>query len=131
MKQFDVLWIENEEEYHEGILYSLKAKRGALGFSVIPWWYESYAKMVEFGFMELSSLHMSIVLVDYNLDGMDGDQIIAEIRSHKANNNIPIMFYSGGKNIEELERLTSEYENIVYSQKDTLQSDLETYLKKL
>jgi CheY-like chemotaxis protein len=132
MKQFDVLWIEDEEDYQDGILYSLKAKRDALGFAVIPWWYDCWDKLLEFGHMELSGLHMSIVLVDYNLDGsMEGDKIIAHIRSHKANNNIPIIFYSGAKNIEELEKLTSKYENIYYSQKGTLQDDLEAHLADL
>lgn len=131
MTVYDVLWIEDEEEYQEGILYGLDAKRVQLGFTVVPWHYLSYADLEEKGTMNLSSLHMTVAVIDYNLPGIDGDAIIEKIRSHKANDKLPIIFYSGGKNIEELEALTSKYANIIYSQKGTLSGDLEDFLLSL
>lgn len=130
MKVFDVLWIEDDEEFVDGTLANFKEDRDSYGFTIVPWHYTEIEDFNKNSHLELCSLHISIVCVDYNLPGgVNGNDIIKEIRSHKQNENIDIIFYSAAKNEKELQEiievtLQSEVINIYYANKDTLEDQI-------
>lgn len=125
MKLIDVLWIEDDQRYVNSVLYYLKTKKDEIQFTVLPWHHRSWESMENQEELELDKISMGCILVDYHLETtVTGDEIIKRIRSHKINDDIPIIFYSGGKNIEELEALIASHKNISFSQKDTLKDDI-------
>jgi CheY-like chemotaxis protein len=129
MNVHDVLWIEDDSEFVDGVLANFKEDRDELGFAIIPWHYISLEDFENNSHLELNAISMSLVCVDYNLPGgVNGNEIIATIRSNPANLGIKIIFYSALKNETELKEILEEIldnvDGIFFAQKDTLEDQI-------
>lgn len=126
MRIIDVLWIEDDSEFTDGHLANFKEDRDELGFTIVPWQYESKDEFDKNAHHELDSLSMELAIIDNNLPGINGNEIIKQIRSHEANKNLPIIFYSYAKNAIELKELIENTldeknpSNIFYCHKNDL-----------
>ncbi|WP_437395415.1 hypothetical protein [Flagellimonas lutimaris] len=126
----DLLWIEDDTEFVDGTLANFKEDREDLGFAIVPWHYVSKEEFDKDSHLELESLAIGLVCIDYNLPGgINGNEIIKIIRGYKANKEIPIIFYSAAKNESELKKILEEtfdeeIDNIFYSTKDTLEDQI-------
>jgi DNA-binding response OmpR family regulator len=126
MKLHSVLWIEDDAEIVNGIIENFSEDKEERGYNIMPSHFLSLKKMKEDPDMEISSIVMTLVCVDYNLpDGVNGNDIIKIIRSYKANKEVPIIFYSFAKNEIELQQiLESTIDNtsdIYYAHQDDLE----------
>jgi CheY-like chemotaxis protein len=126
MDLIDMLWLEDEKKIVSTVLDSLYDGKEELGFSIVPFHYTSKAHFDKESGLELNALVMGLVCIDYNLPGgVNGNEIIKQIRSHKANKKIPIIFYSAMKTEIELEEILKNeldnLDNIYFAHKDTLE----------
>lgn len=129
MHIYDILWIEDDTEFVDGTLANFKEDRDELGFAVVPWHYTSLEDFSNNSHLELSSLQIKVVCIDYNLPGgINGNQIIEQIRRHEPNRDIEIIFYSAAKNESELKSILedslADLNKIYYAHKDTLEDQL-------
>lgn len=130
MKVIDVLWIEDDTEFVDGTLANFKEDRDELGFAIVPWHYTSKDDFDKNSHLELDALSIGLVCVDFNLPGgVNGNELIKQIRSHEPNKAIDIIFYSAAKNEKELQAiigdtLEEEFQNIYFANKDSLEDQI-------
>lgn len=132
-KSFDILWIEDEEEFMHDTVESLNNSSDGK-YGIIPDCYLTAEDFYNSSTLTLSGLHFTVALVDFNLvGGINGNQIIAKIRSYKANDSLCIIFYSAYKSPSELKGILSEdletIDNILFSSKETVEDELFRFLK--
>lgn len=132
---FDVLFIEDEEEYILETVDGLNIS-GKPDFGVIPDYYLNAKSFYTSAKLNLKGLQFSLALVDFNLPGgINGDEVIAEIRKHNQNYDLTIIFYSADKTPGELkniieEKIGSELIGILYSSKETLEDECYRFFKE-
>lgn len=100
-------FVEDTIEYHNALKYEIDPQLRIKGINP------------EFIFRKDNStlaqdliIGVSIVLIDYDLGKMFGDEIIAEIDSSPEYKSLPIIFYSGGESLESLRNKTKQYGNV-------------------
>ena len=95
MDLYSIFWIEDDEKIVEKIINNFSEDKEERGYTLMPHHYVCLDDFTENSKMELSSIVMELVCIDYNLPGgINGDVIIRKIRSYPANRTIPIIFYS-------------------------------------
>jgi hypothetical protein len=73
---------------------------------------------------------VDVIAIDYDLGGIFGDDIIAEIDSFPEYRSIKILFYSGGEPLESLIEKTRKYGNVICCTKHQLGGKLIDLLVK-
>ncbi|WP_343534035.1 hypothetical protein [Pedobacter sp.] len=129
----DILWIEDDTKFVEGILKNFDVDSVDLGYKINPFHYVSLQDFENEAGLELSALALKLVCVDYNLPNVNGDEIIEKIRSFEANKTIRIVFYSYAKNEKELREILLErlpnLDNIHFIHKSELEDAIIAHLK--
>jgi CheY-like chemotaxis protein len=124
----DVLWFEDDEDdkFIDSLHYNLKPDLEDLSirFHIHP--YKDKKSFDNENGGELSGLRMGLILIDFNLPGgINGDEIIKEIRSYPNNDDIPIIFYSVYLDLPDLKgRLDKTYKQVKSVQRDGLQDEI-------
>ncbi|PIF32435.1 response regulator receiver domain-containing protein [Flavobacterium sp. 9] len=106
MKLHNILWIEDDPKIVENITESFSEAKDEKGYNVMPTHFLSLEDLENDPHLEISSITMALICVDYNLPGgFNGNDVIKKIRSYKANKNVTIIFYSFAKNETELKQI--------------------------
>lgn len=126
MDLHNILFIEDDQDIVGGIIENFSEDKEERGYNIMPSHFLSLKKLEEDPDMEISSISMEIVCVDFNLpNGVNGNEIIKLIRSFDANKNVPIIFYSFAKNEQELQKILQDTiddtTNIYYAHQDDLE----------
>ncbi len=136
MELHSILWIEDDEPTVNGILESFSEDKEENGYNIMPHPFISLEDFKKNSSIDLSAIHMAVVCIDFNLPGgINGNEIIKEIRSYPSNKNLKILFYSFLKNESELKNILEDTiedtSNILYAHQDDLEERLKLFLDEL
>jgi len=135
MELHNILWVEDDPEIVEGIVANFSEDKYERGYNIMPSHFLSKKEIDDDPDMEISSINMDLVCVDFNLPGgVNGNEIIKSIRSYEANKSVAIIFYSFAKNEQELQKILNETiddtSNIYFSHQDDLEDRIILLLEK-
>ncbi|MGB5981693.1 MAG: hypothetical protein WBG46_06080 [Nonlabens sp.] len=136
MKLHSVLWIEDDESTIKGLLDIFSEDKEDNGYNLMPHAFESLADFHENSGLDLNAIHMALVCIDFNLpNGVNGNEIINQIRSYPANSTLKIIFYSFSQNELELQSLMAETledtRDIYYAHQDDLEDRIKLLLDEI
>lgn len=129
MKLHNILWIEDDEIIVTGMVKNFSEDKDERGYNIMPTHFISKDELLNDPHLEITSITMKAICVDYNLPGgVNGDEIIKIIRSYEANKNVPIIFYSFAKNENELREILlstiDDISNIHFAHQNDLEDRL-------
>lgn len=124
---FDVLVIEDDDDVRELLENTLSSyKPLKLKIDSFPGAEDAFASCV--------LTHYDLVVTDFKLPGMDGQDFIKKFRSEDGNSDTPILFLSGFFQDLDSSAETSVYENVIFLEKPfdpiKFQKKVEFLLKK-
>lgn len=136
MKLHNVLWIEDDATIVEGIVKQFSEDKDDRGYNIMPSHFLSLADLEKDPDLEMSSISMGLICVDYNLPGgFNGNDVIKKIRSYEANKNVIIIFYSFAKNEIELKAILEDSiedtSNIYYVHQNDLEDRIILILEEI
>jgi len=108
-------FIEDTVEYHKALKYEIEPQLKTKGIEPVFIFRKDNSTLAQDLFMGVT-----IVLIDYDLGKMFGDEIIAEIDGYPEYRTLPIIFYSGGEPLQTLIQKTRRYGNVRCSTKHEL-----------
>ena len=126
MELHNVLWIEDDTFIVDGFVKNFSEDKADRGYNIMPTHFTSLQALIDDPDLEISTITMALVCVDYNLPGgINGNDVIAEIRSYEANKTVDIIFYSSQKNESELQDILmntiTDISNIYFAHQDDLE----------
>jgi response regulator RpfG family c-di-GMP phosphodiesterase len=125
MSKIRIYVIEDSPEYHAALKFEMEPQLIAMG--ITP--YFTFAKNGDTLQQDLVA-GVDILLVDDDLGGTYGDEIIQEIDTFPEYKNLKIIYYSGGETLENLIIKTRKW-GLICSTKSTLGAKLKSCCEQL
>ncbi|MCT4185172.1 hypothetical protein HZP28_16030 [Elizabethkingia anophelis] len=105
MNNFTILMYEDDEQYKDSFEYNLKPKVQAKG-KVLKIHHKLNGDTIE---QDLTLCIPNLILIDHDLGTITGDELIEILDNMPEQNEVILMYYSGGETLEDLKSTASRF----------------------
>jgi response regulator RpfG family c-di-GMP phosphodiesterase len=107
MKTINVLWVDDSKSWVDSELFKIEDRLTLAGAAL-----NVIYRVDGDGIAQIAlTRDIHLVLMDYHLEPFFGNELIAEIRYHSANDRIPVIFYSQDPDVD-LGKLVEDFSRV-------------------